>query len=93
MNTDLDELYRFEVDEYNASKPPLYSVPEDKLLANIFINLKEGVVDCFQHDSLLAHVEEENLSEEVDISIRSIFTQHYFRNAKKHGPSLKDIII
>ncbi|KAI6182203.1 SNF2-related and DNA RNA helicase domain containing protein [Aphelenchoides bicaudatus] len=61
---DLAELLRLEISEYDESKPPLYAPPEDELLACVFSRLKEAVVNCIQHDSLLAHVEDENLTAE-----------------------------
>jgi transcriptional regulator ATRX len=84
LNSDLAALYRFDVDEYDATKPPLYAVPEDNLLANVFLNLKEGIVNCLQHDSLLAHHEEEVLSpeemkmawEEYENKLKEIKTQN-----------------
>jgi len=62
LNADLSALYQLKIDEYNASKPPLYAVPADNLLANVFVTLKEGIVNCLQHDSLLAHHEDDVLS-------------------------------
>jgi hypothetical protein len=61
----LDELYQLEISEYDPAKPPLYAPPEDELLACVFSRQKEAVVNCIQHDSLLAHVEDEVLNEEV----------------------------
>jgi len=64
LNSDLEALYTLTVDDYDSSKPPLYTVPEDTLLANVFMRLKEGIVNCLQHDSLLAHQEDEVLTPE-----------------------------
>jgi len=64
IDADLSALYQLKIDEYDENKPPLYTVPEDELLANVFMKLKEGIVNCLQHDSLLAHNEEEALTPE-----------------------------
>lgn len=64
-NAHLAELYELHTDEYDEKKTPLYKPPEDRLLANVFMKLKEGIVDCIQHDFLLAHREEEVLTEQV----------------------------
>jgi len=64
IDADLSALYQLKIDKYDSSKPPLYTVPEDELLANVFVNLKEGIVNCLQHDSLLAHDETEELTPE-----------------------------
>jgi hypothetical protein len=47
-SADLNALYDLKVDTYDASEAPAYTVPEDHLLANVFVNLKEGVVNYEQ---------------------------------------------
>jgi len=84
LNSDLAALYTLTVDEYDASKPPLYTVPEDTLLANVFMRLKEGIVNCLQHDSLLAHREDEVLSPE---EMKLAWTE--FENKKGNTPARK----
>lgn len=46
LKSDLDELYRLDVDEYDAGAVPLYTLPEeDQLLANVFLSMKDGELE------------------------------------------------
>ncbi|KAI6171063.1 SNF2 family N-terminal domain containing protein [Aphelenchoides bicaudatus] len=65
-HSDMNELYKLEVSEYDATKPLSYVPSEDPLLASVVSKLKEAVVNILKHESLLKHIEEEVLNEEEE---------------------------
>lgn len=52
------------MDKNSNEARPAFAPPKDRLLADVLLAHHDSVVHYFQHDTLLAHVEEEKLSEE-----------------------------
>ena len=64
---ELDDLYQFEPSIFDSENPnsnPISAVPKDELLAQLLISRKEILYKYHEHDSLLQHQEDQNLSEE-----------------------------
>ena len=64
---ELDDLYQFEPNIYDPDNPnsnPTCAVPKDELLAELLISRKQILYKYHEHDSLLQHQEDQNLSEE-----------------------------
>ncbi|XP_018359083.1 PREDICTED: transcriptional regulator ATRX homolog [Trachymyrmex cornetzi] len=61
-NQNVNELYMFE--GYDDRKKSELNLPKDRLLADIFLKLKDIVKNYHEHDSLLENKAEEELNEE-----------------------------
>ncbi|XP_039279743.1 transcriptional regulator ATRX homolog [Nilaparvata lugens] len=75
---DLQELYNFT--PADPKDAPIPTVPKDRLMADMLHSHKEWIFKIFEHDSLLDHVEEEELDEEE----RKAAWEDY-ENEKKRG--------
>ncbi|XP_039283031.1 transcriptional regulator ATRX homolog isoform X2 [Nilaparvata lugens] len=75
---DLQELYNFK--PAREEDAPIPIVPKDRLMADILQEHKKWIFKIFEHDSLLDHVEEEELDEEE----RKAAWEDY-ENEKKRG--------
>ncbi|XP_075212538.1 ATRX chromatin remodeler XNP isoform X2 [Lycorma delicatula] len=83
-HSDLLELYSFTPAEKIDDSIPM--LPKDRLMADMLQEFKEWIYKCHEHDSLLDHVEEEELNEEERKA-----AWEDFENEKKRGYALPNL--
>ncbi|CAF0808549.1 unnamed protein product [Brachionus calyciflorus] len=88
---EINELYKFDPDVWNASNKITYDIPEDEMLKSLLVDCKRWIFKYHEHDSLLENKLNEGLSEEDRKAAWEEYENEKRHHSSMHNTNLNDL--